>query len=157
MTLIKVKTLFLDDDDNLKTVMEITFALRNFVDYEWYRESNDLLENLTDETQVVVIDYMLSEHDLDGISVIKKVKEINPVCYCILMSNQNTKKVIIDAYDSGCDKYIDKSDINYVDQLFAEIEKGIEKVNIEFESHVAILTRMKESIKIFNEIKQKAN
>lgn len=151
MNLLKVKTLFLDDDDDLKNTLEVIFEHRNFVEYEWYKYSEELFKNLTDNTQVIVIDYVLEEHNVNGIDIIKKVKQINAICHCILMSNQISKKVIIDAYDNGCDKYIDKGDPNYVNQLFAEIQKGIDKVNREFQDFVGILTRMKETNKIIEE------
>jgi DNA-binding NtrC family response regulator len=151
MNLLKVKTLFLDDDYTLQDAMEAIFQQKNFVDYEWFHDPKELFDSMNDNTQVVVIDYILEWHTENGIEIIRKVKEINPICHCILMSNQTNKKVIIDAYDNGVDKYIDKGDPEFVTQLFGEIEKGIKKVHRQFQEFIEILVRMKETEKIIEE------
>lgn len=72
---------------------------------------------------IVVLDIGIPK--LDGIEVIKRLKELNPSVYVIILSAQNSNHMMVRSYQSGADGFVSKlDDLNILKDAVSTCLKG---------------------------------
>jgi DNA-binding NtrC family response regulator len=110
------KIVVLEDSDFYNNLL--THQLKNYTDaiaqdkgysfdIESYRNSNDCLRNIKPETDIAFVDYYLGE-GINGIDVLKKIKEKCKDCKIIIMSQVTTLKTSIQTVNYGASDFIIK-------------------------------------------------
>lgn len=92
-----------------------------------YQAGNDLLQELHTNPDIVSLDYHLP--DINGIEMLRKVKQYNPDIRTIVLSGQETASVVVESYRNGADKYIIKND-KAVMELLQTIRTFAENINL---------------------------
>ena len=119
-----VNTAVLEDDKDTLEVIQELFQENGIENYALYSEANDLLKNFSEDTHLLVLDYILTGA-LSGFDVMKLVREKNPDCYVIVTSGQYDRKVVIEFLRNRADDYIDKNEKGYLIDLIESVKKGI--------------------------------
>ena len=86
----------------------------------------ECLKNLHTKPNVVILDYFLNSQypeAMNGVNVLKKIKEINPDTEVIMLSAQDKMEVAIDVMKHGAADYVIKND-----NVFMGIQHGIMNV-----------------------------
>ncbi|MFM8917417.1 MAG: sigma-54-dependent transcriptional regulator [Bacteroidota bacterium] len=73
-----------------------------------FTNAEDCIGNMGLRPDIVSIDYNLP--GMNGIELMMRVKEIDPMAMVILVSGQETREVIVDAYRKGASDYIIKNE-----------------------------------------------
>ncbi|MFM7176253.1 MAG: sigma-54-dependent transcriptional regulator [Bacteroidota bacterium] len=90
-----------------------------------FTNAEDCIGNMGLRPDIVSIDYNLP--GMNGIELMMRVKEIDPMAMVILVSGQETREVIVDAYRKGASDYIIKNEslnanfANAIDNLAANV------------------------------------
>jgi len=123
----KVKTdqplIFIVDDDEAFT--RLIAKELNKADYkkiEIFQKGSDLLDNLSLKPDIVFLDYSL-EPDLNGLDVLKKIKETNKSIYVIMFTAAEKIELAIDSLRLGAYDYIIKNE-----NAFVKIVNRIKKI-----------------------------
>ena len=118
-----MKFYLLDDDRTITNILKIIIQKRNLG--EVCGTSTHAVEALEDirilKPDIIITDLLLPE--MDGITFVKKAKEILPDAACIMLSQVASKDMIENAYEEGIEFYIQKP-LNSV-----EAEKVIQTVS----------------------------
>lgn len=75
------------------------------------------------EIDVVLLDINLTENNLDGIELAKKIKQISNA-KIIMLTSLSSRDIILDAYSSGADDYVFKHDLT---DLTHKIQKKVDR------------------------------
>ena len=89
----------------------------NYPDIEFeinsYYSAQECLENLEDDTNLMILDYFLINEDepetFNGADIIREVKKNNPECQFIIISEQQNPSVASQLMRMGVIEYIDKN------------------------------------------------
>jgi DNA-binding NtrC family response regulator len=119
---INLITFVLEDDAIVQKMITEVFKLNGLQDFLLFTKSDKMLAN--EEVDICVIDYLLGDQ-LDGLAVMKIIRERNPECFVIIMSAQNDREVVIDFLNAGANKYVDKLKKNYLQTLVQYVQEGI--------------------------------
>lgn len=142
-----------DDDKFWRILIEEALAECNLEEHQKYRVYGDvqtMFNEWTPDVHLCIIDYFLNGAE-NGLDVVKKVHERNPICHVILLSSQTDKKVIKDALNMGVNNYVDKSDGTVAYKELCEyIQLGIRRMN-------AFTIKFKNLIDRHNEFEQKVD
>jgi len=90
-----------------------------------FTNAEDCMGNMGLRPDIISIDYNLP--GMNGIELMMRVKEIDPMAMVILVSGQETREVIVDAYHKGASDYIIKNEslnanfANAIDNLAANV------------------------------------
>ncbi len=90
-----------------------------------FTDAEDCMGNMGMRPDIISIDYNLP--GMNGIELMMRVKEIDPMAMVILVSGQETREVIVDAYRKGASDYIIKNEslnanfANAIDNLAANV------------------------------------
>lgn len=136
MNISKIKILAIDDDKGIRDVLKIIFDTNGVEDYEIFSDPNKMIEEvmLQNKIYICVVDYFLNSTSINGLILIKEIIKVNRFCWFIMLSGQESKKVIIDFLNNvyGC-RYIDKGDpemslalmkhVNSISEQIISIEK----------------------------------
>ena len=118
-----MKFYLLDDDRTITNILKIIIQKRNLG--EVCGTSTHAVEALEDirilKPDIIITDLLMPE--MDGITFVKKAKEILPDAACIMLSQVASKDMIENAYEEGIESYIQKP-LNSV-----EAEKVIQTVS----------------------------
>lgn len=118
-----MKFYLLDDDRTITNILKIIIQKRNLG--EVCGTSTHAVEALEDirilKPDIIITDLLMPE--MDGITFVKKAKEILPDAACIMLSQVASKDMIENAYEEGIEFYIQKP-LNSV-----EAEKVIQTVS----------------------------
>lgn len=140
---INLVTFILEDDEVLQVMIEEVFRLNGIQNFKLFTNSTQLLQN--DVIDICILDYYLGEK-LDGMAVMKILRERNPDCYVIIMSGQTDCKVIKDFLNARADAYVDKNEPNYLSQLVQYVQIGLSATKRRKELNSLIL-KIKENVR----------
>lgn len=90
-----------------------------------FTDAEDCMGNMGMRPDIISIDYNLP--GMNGIELMMRVKEIDPMAMVILVSGQETREVIVDSYRKGASDYIIKNEslnanfANAIDNLAANV------------------------------------
>lgn len=104
----------IDDDPNMREMLNDFFTgkYRN-CKIESYSTGEDALQNMTEEPNLIVLDYHLDSSDaaaMNGLQVLKKVKEKFPNVPVIFLSGQEKAEVAANTMKYGAYDYIVKNE-----------------------------------------------
>ena len=71
---------------------------------------------------IAILDIRLSEKEMDGIQVLKHIREKRPNCQCVMVTYMDDEKIVKQSLDIGAVDYLQKP------LTFSEVEKAIEKI-----------------------------
>jgi len=108
--------------------MIIDYMLEGNTNYEVLHVSSgeDCLRQLDFEPKIVVLDYALP--GINGLEVLKKIKERSPKTKVIVLSGQQNVQVAADFIENGAIEYIQK-DNNAIEKLVRYINLEREKIS----------------------------
>jgi two-component system, OmpR family, response regulator len=110
----KSAKIFVVDDDTLYLKMiEIEFLQYPDFKLETYATGEICIENLSQEPDLIILDYQLDGVDkqaMNGIQTLDKIKEINPRIPIVMLSAQDNIEVAINCLHHKAFDYIVKSE-----------------------------------------------
>jgi DNA-binding NtrC family response regulator len=114
-------SIFLVDDDkmflsSLKNSLDKQF--KSGVEVVTFTNGEDCLKRISDNPDIVVLDYYLNDEQhpdaMDGIELLKKIKESSEESAVIMLSGQDKLQVALDSIKNGAYEYISKSESTFI-------------------------------------------
>ncbi|HXC04270.1 MAG TPA: response regulator [Bacteroidia bacterium] len=109
-------SVFLVDDDPL-FVTAIKHKLRekfkSGIRVSTFLNGESCLQHMDDKPDLVFLDYYLhpgSEEHMNGLDVLKKIKDISDETEVVMLSSNRAKEIITDTINNGARKYITKGE-----------------------------------------------
>lgn len=109
----KIKLFLVDDDALFLKSLEIEFLQHADFAIETFPTGEECLENLSQNPDVIILDYRLDGIDetaIDGIETLDKIKAINPDIPVVILSIQDKIDVAIDCMHHRAFDYVVKSE-----------------------------------------------
>ena len=122
-----IKLLVLDDEPDVCDIVELMFKKEGLDIYSALNGEEALKIFQEQRPQIVLIDIKLGQ-PMDGIGVLRRIKEIDHSTYCIMVTRiddtttQETSKFV------GADLYLVKP--NAIDELKGAVLRQVEKIKI---------------------------
>ena len=114
-------SVFLVDDDkmylsSLKSTLSSQFAPR--IEVSTFTSGEECLKKIGENPDIVVLDYYLNDDQhpdaMDGLQVLKKIKENSQDSTVIILSAQDKLQVALDSIKEGAYEYVAKSESAFV-------------------------------------------
>jgi DNA-binding NtrC family response regulator len=80
---------------------------KDLYEVQTFDSGEEVLKHLHFAPDIIILDHNLP--GMSGLHVLKKLKETNPEIATILLSGQSKLEVVVDAYNSGLDRYLIKN------------------------------------------------
>lgn len=119
----KIKIFLVDDDALYLKLLALDFHAHGVLDIETYPNGEDCLAHLSNNPDIIILDYHLDGIDPDamnGIETLDKIKVINPDIPVIMLSAQDKIEVAIDCMHHKAFDYVVKSET-----AFLRLQKNI--------------------------------
>jgi two-component system OmpR family response regulator len=113
----KIKLFLVDDDALFLKSLEIEFLDHADFEIETYSTGELCLANLSNNPDVIILDYHLDGIDKDainGIDTLDKIKAFNPEIAVIMLSSQDKIEVAIECMHHQAFDYVVKSETAFV-------------------------------------------
>lgn len=114
-------TVFLVDDDNmfLKMLEDnlSTQRAKYKINYKVFSSGEECLNNLQQNPDLIILDYYMDKKNpnaMNGIEVLKKIKQQNPEQQVIMLSGQDKIEVAIETMKHGAFDYVVKNESAFV-------------------------------------------
>lgn len=116
----KAEILIIDDEEQIRKLLEITLRSNNYVVSEAATAKEGIIIASNHPPDLIILDLVLP--DKDGLEVLQELRQwyTNPV---IILSVQNSEEIIIKALDSGANDYLSKP--FRTGELLARIRSGL--------------------------------
>ncbi len=117
MTKDKIKIFLVDDDVIFLKSLEIDFLQSADFTIETYTTGELCLDHLSNNPDVIVLDYFLDGIDktaMDGIKTLDKIKAVNPDIPVVILSSQDKIDVAIDCMHHRAFDYVVKSETAFL-------------------------------------------
>lgn len=124
-----IKIFVLEDTLSDQELIEEKLIERGLHPHFLYSHSKDLLSTIKAEPCVLALDFYLPGENLLDSNLIKHVKDASEDSYTIIMSSQDAKNNFIRLIKAKADDYVEKSGIQWLDELADAIEEGRREVN----------------------------
>lgn len=120
------KIFFLEDNRTQILVLKLAFSGFENVDVSYFSTGNELLEAIGEQPDIAIIDLMLP--DIDGLDLIKIVKEKSPDTKIVVISAQEDVNIIAAAQREKVFNYVVKSEsaLPYLRQVIEDLITVIE-------------------------------
>jgi DNA-binding NarL/FixJ family response regulator len=117
---------FVDDDKMILNLLEYTFKSRSGIQVKTFFSGEECLANMHLKPDLVVIDYLFPEDtgQLNGLEVIRKMRETDKDVSIIVLSSQQDENLISEFIRVGAKQYISKNDY-FIDALIETIETEV--------------------------------
>lgn len=122
----KETILIIDDENDLRNLLVKLLKLEDFLTYDAENGAQGLEILKKEEISVVIVDVKLP--DVNGIDLIVKIKEINPICEIIVLTAYGTIEDGVHAIKEGAFDYITKGDED--NKIIPIVQRAIEKVQM---------------------------
>lgn len=116
------KIFIVDDEPYCIHLLEQYLTNLGYKEVHSFSNSADCLHRLTDEPDIIFLDYNMD--NLNGIDLLKKIKRFNPNIIVLFVSSQEKIGVAVDALKYGALDYIIKEDMSE-DRIKLNMEKAI--------------------------------
>lgn len=116
-------SIFLVDDDIMSLTLYNQFLKQlGYTNVHLFNTGTDCVENLNLEPQIIFLDYFMD--DMNGIDVLKKVRQADPEILVVFISGNESPEVASDAKRHGAVDFIVKSSINSerMKEVMADLE-----------------------------------
>lgn len=121
-------------EDNAMYAAAIEQSLKSLdVQVNIFHTGKELMENLSEEPEIITIDYMLP--DISGIEILKHLKEFHPKINPVILSGQTDVNVVVEMYKLGAKNYIVKND-NALIELNNAVKNILESIELKNEVEV---------------------
>ncbi len=115
--------IFVVEDNKIYNKLVVNFLEKNgYTNVRSFYSGEDCLRNLKQNPMVVIQDYLLE--GVNGITVLKKAKKLNPETEFIFLSGQDNMEVAINTMKYGAFDYIIKDKVT-LDKVLDKISKII--------------------------------
>lgn len=117
LTTEKIKLFLVDDDAVYLKLMEIEFLQHGDFDIETYPTGEICLENLSQNPDVIILDFYLNGIDknaMNGLDTLDKIKAANPNIPVVMLSSQDKIDIAISCMHHGALDYVVKSETAFV-------------------------------------------
>jgi DNA-binding NtrC family response regulator len=122
----KIPKIFIVEDDAFYASLLKNEILKNRLgEVASFSNGESFMENLFKMPDIVLLDYNLGS--MEGISILKKIKSINPNIQVIILSAQDKMRIAVTSLKYGAYDYVEKNDVAF-DRIKALI-KRISKFN----------------------------
>lgn len=102
----KVNILLVEDDHNFGSVLKSYLEMHDY-SVDWVDDGKNALSTFhTGNYHLCVLDVMLP--NVDGITIAKNIKELNPKIPFIFLTAKSLKEDILQGYQTGADDYLTK-------------------------------------------------
>ncbi len=122
----KLKLFLVDDDALFLKLMEIEFLQHPEFTIETYASGERCMENISNNPDVIILDYHLDGMDknaMNGIETLNKIKIYNRNIQVVMLSSQDNVDVAINSVQNKAIDYVVKSET-----AFLRIEKIITSI-----------------------------
>ena len=116
-------SIFLVDDDIMSLTLYNQFLKQlGYTNVHLFNTGTDCVENLNLKPQIIFLDYFMD--DMNGIDVLKKVRQADPEILVVFISGNESPEVASDAKRHGAVDFIVKSSINSerMKEVIADLE-----------------------------------
>lgn len=119
----------------VKTLCSSKFYPEYEFDVKSYLTAEDCIENLEDDTDIMLLDYLLVDDDktvqLNGGDVLREVNENCHNCKVIMISGQKNMIITVELMKKGVYEYVDKSqsDSTRIGAIIQDIIKDRSKLS----------------------------
>lgn len=113
----KIKLFLVDDDAVFLKSLEIEFLQHADFDVETFATGEHCVENLPNNPDIVILDYMLNgivENAMNGIDTLDKIKEYDVTIPVIMLSAQDKIEVAINCMHHKALDYVVKSETAFM-------------------------------------------
>jgi len=113
----KIKLFLVDDDAVFLKALEIEFLQHGDFGIETFPTGEGCLENLVNNPDVIILDYMLDgiyKNAMNGIETLDKIKEYNPDIPVVMLSAQDKIEVAINCMHHRAYDYVVKSETAFM-------------------------------------------
>ena len=120
--------LVVDDEKDIRDLMsQILFDEGHTVKLAY--NSNSAMDYINnEEPTLIILDIWLKDSEMDGIEILKSVKQNNPLCPVVVISGHGNIEIAVAAVKQGAYDFIEKP-FN-TDQLFLVINRALEASNL---------------------------
>ncbi len=109
----KVNVFIVDDDILYLKALQLSLSSNiDSVEIHSFQTGEDCLKQMKKKPTVVILDYYLNSkiaNAMNGISILKQIKKLNPKTKVIMLSSQDSLNIAIDCMDNGAYDYISKT------------------------------------------------
>lgn len=131
---LNILTYVLEDDGDIIYLLDRLFKANNFVDYSFFKDTTEFMQSLNERVRICVIDYYL-QGPLNGIDVMKLVLTQNPWCKVIMISGQDSHKVVADFVNNDGFRYVNKNSPDYMKELMDYMQYAISLIKKQIDMH----------------------
>lgn len=123
------RTIFLVDDEPIQNEMLKDYLSERFLyDIRIYDNGEEALKHMDLDPEIIVLDFHLSAHKADamnGVQVLKKIKERHPATQVVMLSGQDKIDVAIDSMKYGAYDYVVKGETAFsrMENIFNNISE----------------------------------
>lgn len=113
----KIKLFLVDDDAMYLKLLEIEFLQHADFAIETYATGELCVANLSNQPDVIILDYRLDgvdESAMNGIETLDRIKIFNPNIPVIMLSSQDKIEVAVDCMLHSASDYVVKSETAFV-------------------------------------------
>jgi len=113
----KIKLFLVDDDAMYLKLLEIEFLQHADFTIETFATGELCIANLSNDPDVIILDYHLDGIDknaINGIETLDKIKNYNPALPVVMLSSQDKIEVAIDCMHHKASDYVVKSETAFV-------------------------------------------
>ncbi|HCE53484.1 MAG TPA: response regulator [Lutibacter sp.] len=113
----KIKLFLVDDDAVYLKLMEIEFLQHADFDIETYPTGELCVQNLSNNPDVIILDYYLdgvNKDAMNGLETLDKIKAENPNIPVVMLSSQDKIDIAISCMHHGAFDYVVKSETAFV-------------------------------------------
>lgn len=122
----KESILIIDDENDLRSLLVRLLKLEEFLTYDAENATQGLEILRKEDVSVVIVDVKLP--DANGIDLVIKIKEINPICEIIVLTAYGTIEDGVRAIKEGAFDYITKGDED--NKIIPLVQRATEKVQL---------------------------
>ena len=121
---------FVDDDKLILNLLEYTFKSRGGIQVKTFFSGEECLDHMQLKPDLVVVDHMFmgTKGQMNGLQVVRKIREIDQDATILVLSSQEDESIIEDFIQSGAKQYISKDDY-FIDTLIETIEAEVGSVS----------------------------
>jgi len=132
----KIQRVFIVDDQALYANILKESLQNNLVEVFTFTSGEECIQNMDKNPSIILLDYQLDDGTTDqmnGIEVLKKVKEINPEVEVVMLSGHEKVEIVTNSLKAGAYDYVVKNEstiINLKNRMSNIIKKFELKLEI---------------------------
>ena len=117
-----------DDSPMMRRLIKRTFEPKTAFHLSYFENGEDCIAAMSTPPDMMILDFHLTldmedNSIMNGLDVLKKVKEISPDTKVVMLSSQNDVAVAVNCLKLGASDYVVKDEV-----MTVNVTKGIEKI-----------------------------